>query len=32
MRALAFLLLFVVSSAFAAPTPEDKLSRVFESI
>jgi murein L,D-transpeptidase YafK len=32
MRALAFLLLLVVSAAFAAPTPEDKLSRVFESI
>jgi murein L,D-transpeptidase YafK len=32
MRRLAFLLLVVGSSAFAAPTPEDKLSRVFESI
>ena len=32
MRALAFMLLLVVSGAFAAPTPEDKLSRVFESI
>ncbi len=32
MRGLAFLLLLLVSSAFAAPTPEDKLSRVFESI
>ncbi len=32
MRRLALLLMLVVSSAFAAPTPEDKLSRVFESI
>ena len=32
MRRLAFLLMVAASSAFAAPTPEDKLSRVFESI
>src|SRR5687768_4835541 len=32
MRWLAFLLMLAASSAFGAPTPEDKLSRVFESI
>jgi len=32
MRRLAFLLMMVASSAFGAPTPEDKLSRVFGSI
>jgi murein L,D-transpeptidase YafK len=32
MRRLALMLMFLVSSAVAAPTPEDKLSRVFESI